>query len=92
MRLQTGLGQGRKGSGERDTAGRPIVRDLILGDDALLYIVYVTLICDGHPIFQLLGGAAVNPHLLTAAPPSRWDKESPDKHHRFSVECILSLI
>ena len=27
-----------------------------------------------------------------AAPPSGWDKGCPDKHHRFSAECMVSLI
>ena len=42
---------------------------------------------------QLLGGAAVDASLIAmAVPPSSWDKGCPDKHHRFSGECIVSLI
>ena len=34
-------------------------RDLVLGDDALLFIAYLCL--SGHQLSQLLGGAVVDP-------------------------------
>ena len=55
-------------------------RDLILGDDALLYIAYVMLI--GLHLSLLAGGTAVCGHSLhlglTGIPPSSRDKLCPD--------------
>ena len=44
----------------------------------------------GHPLSQLLGGAAVHPQLIAMT--ADWDKGCPDKHHRFSGECTVSPI
>ena len=39
-------------------------RDLILGDDALLYVAYVMLIWAPLGLSQLLGGPVVDPQLI----------------------------
>ena len=59
-------GLARHGVGYRQALGLPSVSnrgDLILGDDALLYIAYVMFIW--APLSQLLGGAAVDPQLIS---------------------------